>query len=98
MHVALLVGVPPHAPPQAESTYPAAGAAESVIELPCAYVELQVPGQLTPAGELTSVPLPVTVTVSVPTGAKFALTVRFESMVSVQSPVPLQSPVHPVNR
>lgn len=56
---------PEQAPPQPLNFQPLAGAAVSVTDVPSGYVSEQSPGQLTPGGLLDTLPLPVTLTVSV---------------------------------
>jgi hypothetical protein len=56
---------PLHAPLQLPKISPEPGVAVSVTWVPLLKVVLHVDGQLIPAGELVTVPLPVTLTVSV---------------------------------
>src|ERR1700692_535731 len=55
---------PLQAPPQPLKPQPFAGVAVSVTWVPEAQVALHVDGQLIPAGELVTAPLPVTLTVN----------------------------------
>ena len=58
---------------------------------------MQSPGQLIPAGTLVTVPLPATVTSSVKSCVKVAVTARAWLIVTLQAPVPVHAPDQPVN-
>ena len=59
-----VLAVPLQAPLQPENTIPVAGLADSVTAVPLLNALVQVPPQLMPAGDDTTVPLPVRVTVN----------------------------------
>src|SRR5579862_7634250 len=102
VQVAVLPVQAPLQPPNAENVDGAPGASVNVTWLPVEKFALQVPGQLIPAGELTTVPvagavaLAVTVSEYVFCWAKDAVTFWFELSVMVHvSELPLQPPLHP---
>jgi len=76
-----------------------AGVAVSVTFVPDLKAALQVEGQLIPAGELVTLPVPVPPRVTLSTGEEprlnVAVTELLLSKVTVQVPVPLQAPPHP---
>ena len=65
---------PLQAPPQPLKPQPSAGVAVSVTCVAGAKFALHVDGQLIPAGELVTVPLPVTLTANVNSCVKLAVT------------------------
>ena len=91
--------VPLHAPPQPANVEPAAGAAVSVIDVPCATVWVQSVPQLIPAardGARRRCRARVTVSV-LSVRPKVAVTLRAAVMSTTQAPVPVQAPLQPVN-
>lgn len=87
-----------HAPLQPVNAEPAAGVAAKLIAVPAANAEEQVEPQLTPAGALVIVPVPVPdlLTASVNCGTNVACTATSEFTGTVQEPVPEQAaPVQP---
>jgi hypothetical protein len=94
--VRLQLPVPEQAPDQPENPYPLEGAAVRVTPVPYEYVVEQVPGQEMPEGELVTVPLPLTPTVSV-SGIAVNVAVTLTGLYSVtwQAPVPEQAPDQP---
>jgi hypothetical protein len=92
--------VPLHAPPQPAKLDPAAGVAVKVTCVPAPKLALHVVPQLIPPGELVTMPLPVSLTVSVKEGAtvceKVAETFWVVFIVTVQPWAPLQAPPQPV--
>lgn len=101
--VTVQVPVPPQAPPQPVKSELAPGLAVRVTTVPSAKVAAQVAGQLIPAGELVTVPLPVPAVVTV--SVKFAVpdvevNEWLAFIVSVQVgfvPLDAQSPPQPLN-
>lgn len=93
--VILQAPLPEHAPLQPVKMYPLDAEAESVTEVPCANVAEQDPGQETPAGELVTAPLPLTVTVRVSSCTNVAVTLLPAVIVTVQVLVPEQAPDQP---
>ena len=94
------VAVPLQAPDHPVNCEPSAAVAVSVTVVPSTYDAVQVPPQLTPAGEETTepVPEPDRMTVSVRRTANVAVTVVSLAMVTRQVPVPVQPPPdQPVN-
>ena len=88
--------VPEQAPDQPEKPYPLEGEAVSVTPVPYPNVVEQVPGQEIPEGELVTVPLPLTPTVSVSGMAvKVASTVSGLYKLTSQEPVPEHEPDQP---
>jgi hypothetical protein len=89
--------VPLQAPLKPEKVQPEAGDAVSVTPVPELKLAAQVPGQLMPAGELVTVPVPETVTDTWAGGpdAKVAETAWFAESTSRQE-VPVQAPPNPV--
>ena len=92
--------VPLHAPLHPENTQPLDGVAVRVTEVPLLNALVQVPPQLMPLGDETTVPVPLRVICS---GwvirAKVAVTLRAALIVTVQVPVPLHPlPLQPVRR
>jgi hypothetical protein len=83
--------------PEKEEFAPAV--AVRVTWVPLAYWALQVGKQLMPAGVLLTVPVPLTLTINVPsvleTGMNVAVTEELLDTVILQAPVPLQAPPHP---
>ena len=77
---------------------PAAAVAVRVTEVPGAKFVLQIWPQLMPDGALVTVPLPLTVTVSVGEELKLAITEVFCVSVTLQAPVPLQAPDQPAKK
>jgi hypothetical protein len=63
---------PLHAPPQPLNLQPLAGVGVRVTVVPALKLVLHVEGQLTPAGELVTVPVPDTVTDNVKTRVNVA--------------------------
>src|SRR5205823_174329 len=88
--------VPPHAPPQPPKLWPLAGVAVRLTCVPPAKLALHVAGQLMPAGELVTVPLPLSLTVIVAVlGTKVAVAPRVAFSLTVQLAVPLHAPLQP---
>jgi hypothetical protein len=88
--------VPEQAPDQPEKPYPLEGAAVRVTPVPYENAAEQVPGQEMPEGELVTVPLPLTPTVSVSgIAVKVALTVVGLYKLTSQAPVPEHEPDQP---
>jgi hypothetical protein len=83
---------PLQAPLQPSKPEPAAGVAVSVTWVPGATLMLHVDGQLIPAGELATAPLPVTLTDNVTSCKNVAVTDSAAFIVTVQLPLPLQAP------
>ena len=91
--------VPVQSPVQPVKVEPARPAAASVTTCPAAKVYVQVAPQLTPAGELVTVPVPVpvlaTVSEYVGAAAKVAVTDCALLIVTTQAPVlPQPPPLH----
>lgn len=88
--------VPEQAPPHAPNDEPAAGVAVKVTAVPAAKLLLQVPPQVIPVGELSTVPLPtpalVTVSTCVTGAENMAVTVVAPDTVTSQVPVPPHPP------
>ena len=85
----------PVQPVKAEFT---SAVAVRVTGVPSLYVAEQVVGQLMPAGELVTVPVPVPVRLTVrvfTVELKVAVTLCAALIVTVQVPVPVQSPLQP---
>jgi hypothetical protein len=95
--VTVYVGlVPEQLPDHPEKPYPAEGEAVRATPVPYENVDEQVPGQDMPAGELVTVPLPLTPTVSVSgIAVKVALTVVGLNKLTSQAPVPEHEPDQP---
>jgi hypothetical protein len=87
----VVAALPEALPPQVANALPAPGIAVRVTDRPEGKDPVQVPGQLMPAGEETTLPLPLTLTVS--GELKVAVTGRPPSTVSVQAAVPVQRPL-----
>ena len=92
--------VPLQAPLQPENVHPVVGVAVNVTAVPLLNALVQVPPQLMPLGDDTTVPVPLRVICS---GwvirAKVAVTLRAAPIVTVQVPVPLHPlPLQPVRR
>jgi hypothetical protein len=83
---------PLQAPPQPPKPQPFAGVAVSVTCDPWAKFALHVDPQLIPAGELVTVPLPVTLTDNTSSGTNVAVTVAAAFIGTLQPPLPLQAP------
>ena len=91
--------VPEHAPDQPPKAKPVPGVAVSVTLAPSPRFAVQVCGQLIPAGELVTVPVPrpAKVTVTPAAGSvKEAPTVVFAFITTVQVPFPEQAPDQPL--
>ena len=100
--VKLHAPLPEHWPPQFLNTEPAAADWDKVTTVPLAKVKLQVPGQLIPAGELVTVPLPLPgrLTVTSACAAKVAPTESGEvPMITMHVVVawPAQAPLQLTN-
>jgi hypothetical protein len=97
--VTVQLPVPLQAPPQPAKLQPAEGVAVRLTCVPGAKLALHVAPQLTPDGELVTVPLPVSLTVSVKEDGELcenvAETPWFMVIGTVQPPVPLQAPPQP---
>jgi hypothetical protein len=98
------VGMPAQAPPQPVKAEAAAGLAVRVTVVAREYGSVQSPGQLTPAGLLVTLPLPVPARLTLRAAVvaaireNAALTFRARSRVTTQVPVPEQpSPLQPRN-
>src|SRR5580704_7010086 len=91
------LSTPLQAPPQPEKPQPSAGVAVSVTWVPWTKPVLQVDGQLIPAGELATAPLPVTFTESVSACKNVTVTDSAAFIVTVQLPLPLQAPPQLLN-
>jgi hypothetical protein len=90
--------VPEQAPDQPLKTKPDDGEAVRITDVPYENVVPQIPGQEMPPGELSTVPLPVTPTVSVSgIAVNVALTLWGLYMVRLHPPVPEQAPDQPEN-
>lgn len=93
-----VVAVPEQAPDQPVKAYPLDGAAVRTTPVPYENAVEHVPGQEIPAGELVTVPLPLTPTVSVSgIAVNVAVTLVGLNIVIGQAPVPEQAPDQPVN-
>ena len=94
---------PEHAPDHPVKVEPGSGVGVNVTLVPGLYVSLQSEPQLTPAGLLVTVPLPVPDFVTVRVYCcccccvNIAVTVLSLVMDTVQAPAPEQAPDHPVN-
>jgi hypothetical protein len=75
--------VPEQAPDQPVNLYPMAGKAESVTEVPSRNEAEQVLGQEMPEGELVTVPVPLTLTVSASSGLNVAVQFSVPFIVTV---------------
>lgn len=87
--------VPEQAPDQPPKLYPLEGEAYKFTVDPYVNAAEQTPGQVMPEGELVTVPLPLTLTVSVCGGINVAVTLLAPFIVSAQVPVPEQAPDQP---
>lgn len=100
--IAQVVVFPPQLPPHPEKLNPFDGVAVRVTWVPESKLAAQVCGQLRPAGELVTVPVPASLTVSWTScggggiAANEAVTELFPLMPTVQVVVaPVQLPAHP---
>jgi hypothetical protein len=84
---------PLQAPPQLVNFQPRAGAGVSVTKVPLTKLALQVAPQLMPAGELVTVPSPLSLTLSVKSCLNVAVTDCAEFIVTKQVPLPVQAPL-----
>jgi hypothetical protein len=87
---------PLQAPPQPAKPQPFIGAAVKVTGVPTLKLALHVEGQVTPVGELVTVPLPETVADNVKTWVNVADTDCGEFIVTVHPALPLQAPPQPL--
>jgi hypothetical protein len=91
--------IPTQPPPlQPMKEEPLAALAESVTTVPFGKVFEQVPGQMIPAGELSTVPWPVPCRDTESVGktlVNIAATVVFAFKVRTQVPTPVHGPLHP---
>jgi hypothetical protein len=88
--------LPLQAPPQPVNVAPPLGTAVSVTGVPLEKFIVHTDGQLIPDGELVTVPLPDTLTLSASPGtAKVAVTFSAALIVTTQLPKPLQAPLQP---
>src|SRR5579871_4570333 len=91
----LHVAVPEHAPLQPPNTSLVSGVSVRVTLVLPGNVAEHVPGHVIPAGELVTLPNPVTETLSVSPALKFALTLSAALMVTLHAAVPEQLPPQP---
>lgn len=98
--VTVHVPVPEQSPLQPEKRDPLPGAAVMVTTVPVSNSSVQSPGQLTPAGELETVPVPAPAvsTLSPHWRVNVAVTLRAADIVTTQVDVPVQSPLQPAKR
>jgi len=89
--------VPVHAPDHPVNLYPTAAVAVRFTVVPCANVPVQLLVQEIPLGELVTVPLPLTFTVSVSSAVNVAVTLSAAVIVTLHVPVPEHAPLHPLN-
>jgi hypothetical protein len=89
--------LPEQAWPQPLKAQPLAGVADNVTCVPGAKLALHVVGQLIPAGELATVPLPVTLIEIATFCWNVAVTDSAAFIATVQPPLPLQAPPQPPN-
>ena len=80
---------PVHGPDHPANVVPASGVAVNSTAVPLAKVAVQVCGQLIPAGELVTVPLPVPTSFTVSTKEEPVTTVTFAVAVAVLPPAPV---------
>ena len=88
--------MPPQAPLQPLNFQPLTGVAVRVTCVPGAKFALHIDPQLIPAGELVTVPLPVTLTDSATSCTNVADTDCGEFIVTVHPALPLQAPPQPL--